>query len=363
MSTKKLTWLSVGLTAALTFGATGCSILPGNDSNGTVVKVVDGDTVDIRIAGEDTRVRLLNIDTPETVDPNKSVECMGPEASEHLKSLLAPGDKVDLEYDIERTDKYGRTLAGVYKDKSLVNADIAAAGLGIAVKYEPNVRFYDEVLQAQNEAAAKATGLFDPSAACTIPAQLEEATQAFEQLGEAPAESVKEAESLAGEAAAAIALGHGAKSALSKITPDMHPVTYALLTTHFKKHISKLDSSVLHANQVEQAHLDTKTALIKAEEKRKDEERKKKEAAKKKAAEAKRQAQLKQQREVAEQKAAERRRIEQQSKPRQKVPTYQAPKVQKPRTQAPKPRTQSVPRNYTGPRCYAPGGKSWKPCP
>jgi len=64
MSTKQLTWLAVGLIAALTFGATDCSILPGNDSKGTVVKVVDGDTVDIRIAGEDTRVRLLNIDTP-----------------------------------------------------------------------------------------------------------------------------------------------------------------------------------------------------------------------------------------------------------------------------------------------------------
>ena len=352
MSTKKTGWICLGLTAALAFGATGCSILPRNDSSGTVVKVIDGDTVDIRIAGQDTRVRLLNIDTPETADPNKSVECMGPEASDHLKSLLAPGDKVDLEYDVERTDKYGRTLAGVYKDESLVNADIAAAGLGIAVKYEPNVRFYDEVLQAQNEAATKAAGLFDPSAECTIPAQLQEATQAFEQLSEAPADSIEEAESLAGEAAAAIALGHGVKSALNKITPDLRPVTYALLTTRFAKNVAKIDSSVIQANKVEQAHLDTKAALVEAEEQRKDEERKKKEAAKKKAAEEKRQQQLRQQREAAEQQAAERRRIQQQTQPK-KQPTYQAPK----------PRTQSVPHNYTGPRCYAPGGKSWTPCP
>ena len=61
----------------------------------------------------------------------------------------APGDKIELEYDVQRLDPYGRTLAGVYKDGSLVNADIAAAGLGVAVLYQPNERFYAEVKAAE----------------------------------------------------------------------------------------------------------------------------------------------------------------------------------------------------------------------
>lgn len=356
MSKKRTAWISIGVTAALVTGGAVYAGTLTSDSRGTVVRVIDGDTVDMRIAGEETRVRLLNIDTPETVDPDKAVECMGPEASDYLKSLLAPGDKVKLEYDIERTDRYGRTLAGVYKDDSLVNAEIAAAGLGIAVKYEPNVRFYDEVLRAESEASAKTAGLFDPSAACTIPAQLEDATQALDQLGDAPADSIDEAESLAGEAAAAIALGHGAKSALGKLAPNTHPVAYALLATHFTKNVAILDTSILRANGIEQAHQDHKTALIKAEEERKEAEKKKKEeaakkkkAAEEKAAEEQRRAAIERQQQAAEQKAAEQRRLQQQK------PKPAAPKVQQPRQQGPS--------NYTGPRCYAPGGKSWKPCP
>lgn len=54
----------------------------GNTTTATVAKVVDGDTIDVRYDGETHRVRLLNVDTPESVDPAKPVECLGPEASE-----------------------------------------------------------------------------------------------------------------------------------------------------------------------------------------------------------------------------------------------------------------------------------------
>ena len=103
---------------------------------------------------------------------------MGPEATDYLERLLKPGEKVDLEYDIEREDRYGRTLAGVFKDDLFVNSAIAAAGLGVAVKYEPNVKFYDEVLAAEQKAVDAGEGLFDPSVECTIPAQLDEADTA-----------------------------------------------------------------------------------------------------------------------------------------------------------------------------------------
>lgn len=70
----------------------------------TVVRVIDGDIIEVEGQGEQLTVRLLNIDTPETMDPNEIVECLGPEATEKLESLLEEGDQVRLEYDVERED-------------------------------------------------------------------------------------------------------------------------------------------------------------------------------------------------------------------------------------------------------------------
>ena len=156
------TLLSVGIVA------TGCTSTPApnkagaNDSRATVVRIVDGDTIVADVTGTETTIRLLNIDTPETKDPNEPVQCLGPEATEYMKSLLTPGDKIDLEYDVQRLDPYGRTLAGVYKNDSLVNADIAAAGLGVAVVYQPNERFYAEVKAAEQSAAKRGRGALQP---------------------------------------------------------------------------------------------------------------------------------------------------------------------------------------------------------
>lgn len=78
-----------------------------------VTHLVDGDTFDVSVDGRTERIRMLNIDTPETKDPDKDVQCLGPEASEHLASLIPVGTTVTLEYDEERTDGYvhpGRCL-------------------------------------------------------------------------------------------------------------------------------------------------------------------------------------------------------------------------------------------------------------
>ena len=78
---------------------------------GTVVRVVDGDTVIVRGPGGSTEdVRLIGIDTPETVDPRRPVGCFGPEASAYAKHLLT-GRRVLLRYDRELHDRYGRFLA------------------------------------------------------------------------------------------------------------------------------------------------------------------------------------------------------------------------------------------------------------
>ena len=80
----------------------------------TVVRVIDGDTIDVRIAGRDERVRLIGIDTPETVKPEAPVECYGPEASAFTKQLLPEGTPVRLERDVVGTvsrldrDAFGR---------------------------------------------------------------------------------------------------------------------------------------------------------------------------------------------------------------------------------------------------------------
>ncbi len=127
----------------------------------TVDRVVDGDTVVVLLEGETVRVRLLNIDTPESVTPDSPVECLGPEASAFLKELLPRGAAVTLEFDTEATDRYGRMLAGVVlADGSLVNATIARAGLADSVLYGDNDRFLSSVDAAVDQARAAQVGLW-----------------------------------------------------------------------------------------------------------------------------------------------------------------------------------------------------------
>ena len=94
-----------------------------------VERVVDGDTIIVQGVG---RVRLIGVDTPETVHPRRPVECFGKEASAFTKRLLH-GQRVRLEYDQERTDRYGRTLAYVYLSSgTFANAEIIRQGYGHA---------------------------------------------------------------------------------------------------------------------------------------------------------------------------------------------------------------------------------------
>ena len=118
-----------------------------------VERVVDGDTI-VLAGGE--RVRLLGVNTPETVAPRTPVQPMGPEASAFTKRLLE-GKTVRLGYDKERRDRYGRMLAYVYLGDRLVNEEIIRAGFSPAetqypYKNEMKRRFRDA------EAEAKAAG-------------------------------------------------------------------------------------------------------------------------------------------------------------------------------------------------------------
>lgn len=357
---KSSAWISIALTGSLITGGAVYATTYKSDKHGVITRVVDGDTVDMTIAGTQTRVRLLNIDTPETVDPSKAVECLGPEASEHLESLLQPGDKVELQYDVEREDQYGRTLAAVYKDDEFINRSIAAAGLGIAVKYEPNTKFYDEVLAGQLEAEAQTSGLFSPEVSCAIPSQVGNALTELDQIPSEAATTIEEAESMAADAAAAAAAGLLVSKSLKSLTPDTHPVTYALLAKKFPNALRKLDSSVQKAQDLEGQHSERHRELVKEEKERKKKEaeaKAKREAEKKAKREAQEAAERQAAQQAAERRAAERRATERRAAERRSTP--------KPRTTTPRriePKRPSVPKNYTGPRCYAPGGKTWKPC-
>ncbi|MDD9206529.1 thermonuclease family protein [Georgenia sp. 10Sc9-8] len=139
--------------------------------------MVDGDTIDVRRDGEEWRVRLLNVDAPESTDPDAPPECLGPEATAFLEELLPVGTAVRLEQDEETQDQYGRELAGVFLDETLVNAEIAREGLGVAVLYEPNDRFYADVLAAQEEAREAGHGLYDEAIGCTLPAHVAQFAQ------------------------------------------------------------------------------------------------------------------------------------------------------------------------------------------
>jgi micrococcal nuclease len=120
-----------------------------------VDRVVDGDT--IVVDGE--RVRLIGIDTPESVKPGTPVECFAREASALMERLVG-GRRVRLERDVEERDRYGRLLAYVYRDSLFVNAEMVRRGYAQVATFPPNVRHVDQFLRLQREARRNSRGLW-----------------------------------------------------------------------------------------------------------------------------------------------------------------------------------------------------------
>lgn len=134
------------------------------DANGetyTVKRVIDGDTIIVGKSGqEDERVRLIGVDTPETVKPNTPVQPYGKEASDFTKKHLT-NQQVTLEYDKEKTDRYGRTLAFVWLDDEMFNVVLAKEGLARAKFYAPNDKYRSLIEQAQKEAQDKQLNIWE----------------------------------------------------------------------------------------------------------------------------------------------------------------------------------------------------------
>lgn len=143
--------------------STGSTGAPGSlTPNATLVRVVDGDTIDADVAGTRERVRLIGIDTPETKKPDTPVQCFGPEASSFTTSLLPEGTALRLERDVEARDAYGRLLAYVYRadDGLFVNLEIVRRGYAHLLTIPPNVAHVDEFVAAAREAESADLGLW-----------------------------------------------------------------------------------------------------------------------------------------------------------------------------------------------------------
>ncbi|MBT2554105.1 thermonuclease family protein [Arthrobacter sp. ISL-5] len=332
---------TLALTACTTNNSQQASSAADQDvapNEATVSRVVDGDTfVALTSAGEKT-VRLLNVDTPETKDPNNPVECLGPEATDALERLLPVGSVVRLELDEEPTDKYGRTLAGVFNSSgTLINAEVARLGLGIPMLIEPNRKFYPAVEEAFEEARTRAVGLNSTEIACLPTQQVEKAVETVETIVALPLTDstpmLDKSNASLVAALATIAALKAAAAAKNKIHWAAYaPATLAAL-------VSRLDSSASEA-AARQAAIKSKKKSVA-------------DAAAAKAARAKV--------EAAAAAAAEAERI------RNLPPVYvpPAPPVDAPPVYVPPvvpaPITDPY-AGYTGPRCYAPGGKTWRPC-
>ena len=100
------------------------------EAHAIVERVVDGDTIVVDINGNQERVRLLGIDTPESVAVNRPEQCFGRESASYLTSLLPKGTGVTLVRDIESRDQYDRLLAYVVRssDQLFVNLDLLERG-------------------------------------------------------------------------------------------------------------------------------------------------------------------------------------------------------------------------------------------
>ena len=139
-----------------------------------VLGVVDGDTLKIKYEGREENIRFIGIDAPES-KPNekakrdaqrsgedlKTIISQGKEATEFVKTMVRPGDKVTIEFDVQTRDKYGRLLGYVYLfNGKMLNEEIVKAGYANLMTYPPNVKCQERFLKAYREARENQRGLW-----------------------------------------------------------------------------------------------------------------------------------------------------------------------------------------------------------
>ncbi len=155
--------------AALAIGGGGTLLTRSGEADagsGTVVRVVDGDTVHVRLGdGRVEKVRYIGIDTPESVKPGTPVQCYAKAASARNAELV-DGERVTLRTDAEARDRYGRLLAYVYRDRDdlFVNLALASEGYAVPLTIPPNVAHAEEFRAAAAKARRADRGLWQACA-------------------------------------------------------------------------------------------------------------------------------------------------------------------------------------------------------
>ena len=160
---RALPWLILFVVVALVGGGVvkrDASSEAGDDE-GRVTRVVDGDTIHVRVGGEDETVRYIGVDTPETKKPDTPVECFGKKASAYNERLV-DGELVRLRCDVERRDRYGRVLAYVYRreDDLFVNDALVRNGYATTLTIPPNVAHEADFRVSQRRAREAGKGLW-----------------------------------------------------------------------------------------------------------------------------------------------------------------------------------------------------------
>jgi micrococcal nuclease len=148
------------LTIATCLLLTACSsTLSDIRTEATCIRVIDGDTIEVRIDGDKYKVRYIGIDTPEMNDSRPDIRALADEATLVNKNLV-DGKVVELEKDVSETDRYGRLLRYVFVGDVFVNAKLVALGYAQAVTYPPDVKYEDLFAQLQVQAEEAGLGLW-----------------------------------------------------------------------------------------------------------------------------------------------------------------------------------------------------------
>lgn len=130
--------------------------------NNQVIKVVDGDTIEVYVDGKIEKVRMIGINTPETVDPRRPVQCFGKEASEKLKEILQDKIvKLELDETQDSYDKYNRALRYVFLDNENINRKMISEGYAFEYTYKKPYKFQKDFKDAEKTAQEKNIGLWN----------------------------------------------------------------------------------------------------------------------------------------------------------------------------------------------------------
>ena len=137
---------------------------PSRSETATVVRVIDGDTIEVDLDGSRYTVRYIGINTPDTNRPSRGVEFFGPEASARNRELVE-GKTVRMELDVSSTDRFDRLLRYVYVDDEMVNATLISEGFAVASAFPPDTKFVDRFENIQIQAMENRRGAWATSPA------------------------------------------------------------------------------------------------------------------------------------------------------------------------------------------------------